>query len=176
MRDAEAAAASCWRCCNSCCALATSALPTQAWRDRFPVPAATARSAPQCWRFGLRSGGASVEFGAALFVGAAARGGAIQIERERVELLAIVLAFALDGIAALGALGVLAVHLLYGFALAVNFVGDFVELLLQLTSPRRRVARTCWPARCAASRASRRAAWRSARPSRPGASASSSGA
>ena len=79
----------------------------------------------------MRSGRTRIEFCAALFVGAATRRGTVQVERQRIQLLAILLTFALDGVAALRALAVLAFHLLHGFGLGVNLFGDLVELLLK---------------------------------------------
>ena len=92
---------------------------------------------------GLRCGGARIQFGAALVVGAAAGGGTIDLQRKRVELLAVLLRLALDGIAALRALAVLAFHLLHGFALRVHGFADFRELAGRAGKPRHQVARTC---------------------------------
>ena len=125
---------------------------------------------------GLRSGGAGIQLSAALLVGATALGSAIDLQRQRVEFLAVLLRLALDGVAALGAIAVLRFHLLHGFALGAQLLADFGELHvesrrlgIELRELAGQHARATW-------RASRRAAWRSARPSTPAASANSSAA
>src|ERR1019366_10321145 len=60
--------------------------------------------------FGLRAGRTRVQFGATLFIGAATRDGSIDFHHDCVQSLAVLIAFALDGITALGALAVLGFH------------------------------------------------------------------
>src|ERR1035438_4905979 len=54
--------------------------------------------------------------------------GGERLRRKRVELLAVLLRLALDGIATLGALAMLAFHLLHSLTLRVHGFGDFGEL------------------------------------------------
>ncbi len=77
---------------------------------------------------GLRSGRAGIQLGAALLVGTTALGGAIDLQRQGVELLAVLLRLALDGVTPLGAIAVLRFHLLHGFALGAQFLAHFAEL------------------------------------------------
>ena len=80
---------------------------------------------------GLRSRRAGVQLSAALLVGATALGGAIDLQRQGVEFLAVLLRLALDGIAALGAVAVLRFHLLHGFALGAQLLAHFGELRVE---------------------------------------------
>src|ERR1019366_3360007 len=78
--------------------------------------------------FGLGCSGTRIQFGAPLVVGAPAGGGAIDLQRKPVELLAVLLRLALDGVATLCAFAVLAFHVLHGLTLRVHGFADFREL------------------------------------------------
>ena len=120
--------------------------------------------------------GAYQQFGATLFVVAAAGVGAVDFEGDLADAVAVLAQFGFDGVAALGAFGVLGLELLHGFGAVLHFLGEGVELSVDFGAFLIRWRRTCWPALRAAWRAFLRAGGRSVRLSRPGASANSSGA
>jgi len=82
-------------------------------------------------QFRFRCGRSGVEFSTAFFIGATTRRRAVEIKSQRSELFAVLLALTLDAIAAPRALAMLALHLLDGFALLLNFIHKFVQLLLK---------------------------------------------
>ena len=78
------------------------------------------------FRFG--GGGAQGQFGGALFVGADARFTAVGFDGDVAEPVAIFAGLRFDGIAALGAVGVLGFRLLDGIGQLVNLLAEFVHL------------------------------------------------
>ena len=72
----------------------------------------------------FRSGRTRHQFRATLLVRAPALGGAVHFQREVVQFIAVLLAFGVDGVTALHALAVFAVHCRDSFSAGVNVFAD----------------------------------------------------
>ncbi len=110
-----------WRWLRSCCALATSAaaaLQHLLVGREFVLQAL--QLAAGAGGFGFGGGGARGQFGATLFVVAPARRGPLHLQMNLVQPFARLLGFGVDGVALLGALGVLGVHRLHGLGAEVQ--------------------------------------------------------
>ena len=143
---------------------------------RFALRFQRSQAMTRLRQLGFRRRGAHQQFGAAFFVVAAAGVGAIDFEGDLADAFAVLAQFSFNGVSALRALGVLGFELLHGLGAMLHLLGESVQLRIEFCALLFDCGELAGQHQRAAWRASLRAAGRSARPSRPAASANSSGA
>ncbi len=85
----------------------------------------------RAFQFGRSSGGTRVQLRAAFFIGRQAPGGSLGFNVKRVDSLAVLRDFACNGIAALGALRMLAFARAHRFCAGTDFFGHVLERRMQ---------------------------------------------